>query len=383
MKITRNILLLSLLLALVACSNNDKLIIQGVASGGEGDTISIKHLVNNQLTTIESSVLKSNEKFKFSLDKQNYPDYYFLQIANGAQLVIVRDSLDVITIEADAKQLDKAIIKGSPVSVQIQETVNKVKALRAEYTMYTKAFENASDEERQVLVDDVLVKIKELKAFIGAEIYQSPRSYYSYFALFQRLDNENLLFSPYNEDDYKYFAAVATAYDVFQKDDPRTTALYDMVSKVLEERRKQALQQLIDEAPSGMPDIVMKDHKNVERKLSDLKGKLVILNFWASANSDSRAFNKDLLALYKKYKNQGVTVFQVSADKSRLLWQEAIEADQLPWTNVCDFKVAESKAILYYNVKQLPATFIVDRDGVLVGKYTTISDLEEGLKELI
>ncbi len=377
------ILVFSVLLLFISCSNNEKLTINGKISGGVGDTLTIKHLVNNQLKIVDSKVLKSNGQFNFNLEKKVFPEYYFLQINNGNQLVLIRDSFDLISINAEAKALEKAAIEGSVLSERIQRTMQKVKILRAEYIKYDKAFMEADAEEQKALVDEILLKIKEVKGFIGEEIYKEPRSYYSYFALFQRISNDNLLFSPYNEEDYRYFAAVATAYDVFQKEDPRTKALYDMVNNALVEKRKVALQKMIDEAPGGVPDIVMNDHKDVERKLSDFEGKVVILNFWASVNQESRSFNKELLKLYNKYKSKGVTVFQVSVDKSKIYWQEAIAEDNLPWTNVCDFKSGASQPVVIYNVKELPTTYIVGRDGELKGRYATLAELENAIKECL
>ena len=127
----------------------------------------------------------------------------------------------------------------------------------------------------------------------------------------------------------------------------------------------------------------MNDLDGVERKLSDFNDKVVILNFWASKSVLSRDLNPELLALYDKYKNKGLTVFQVSADKSKILWEEAIEQDQLPWTNVCDFEEGASRPFMVYNIKQLPTTFLLDRGSKMVGKYNSPSELEAAIKEII
>ncbi len=371
------------LLFITACSQKDKAHISGVVTGGEGDTIIVKCLQDNKLVTLDYKVLKNDGKFKFALEKGFYPEYYFVQVANGQQLVLIHDSCNHINISADAKSLASAKIEGSKVSEQIQETALKVSELRAHFRKYLKEYDSLDEESKKVSSDNFYAEIIEVKDFIGKEIYKSSRSYYSYYALFQRLDDGSLLFSPYNDDDYKYFAAAATAYNVFQKEDPRTKILYDLVSDALKKQRAAALQKMIDEAPFGIPEIIMNDNKGVEQKLSDYKGKIVILNFWASANEESRQFNKKLLALYNKYRNRGVVVYQVSADKSRLLWQEAIEQDKLPWINVCDFKAGASQALMLYNVQKLPTTYLIDRKGELNSNVNSISALENAIKDLL
>jgi len=383
MKNCLKIVLLGALLALVGCQKSEKLTISGSIAGAEGDTLMIKHLVNNVLTEIDSEVLTATGKFKFSLEQQKYPEYYFLQVNDGNQLVLISDSSNLIKVTSSGRNLKQANIEGSTVSVRIQVMMNKVSKLRADYINLMRVIDTLDVDIQQQRSDAFIAEYDAVKDFIGKEIFKDPKSYYSYYALFQRIDQDQLLFSPYDEKDYKYFASVATAYDVFYKNDPRTVALYDMVERVLTQRRAEKMKQLVDEAPSGLPDIVMNDLDGVERKLSDFNDKVVILNFWASKSVLSRDLNPELLALYDKYKNKGLTVFQVSADKSKILWEEAIEQDQLPWTNVCDFEEGASRPFMVYNIKQLPTTFLLDRGSKMVGKYNSPSELEAAIKEII
>ncbi len=378
------ITLLTGVLMLVGCQRSEKLIISGYLDGVAGDTLTIGHLVNNELTEIEFKVLKKSGNFKFTLPKQAFPPFYFLQINNAERLVIIRDSSDLIRIESPSASIANAEIVGSSTSVRIQQMMKDVMALRMNYASFTAAFDQADNaQEKQQLSDDFLTKYKAVKKAIGYEIYKDPRSYFSYYALFQRISKEHLLFSPYDEEDYKYFAAVATAYNVYHKDDPRTRAIYDMVSGVLAERRRAKLQQMVEDAPGGLPDIVMNDYKGVERKLSDLEGKVVVLNFWASKSIASRSLNKALLDLYDRYKSKGLEVFQVSADKSKILWEAAIEADRLPWINVCDFKEEAGRALTTYNVRQLPTTFLISRKGEVLSRYDSFDAIEKAvMKEL-
>lgn len=378
------IILWVILLAFVGCQNSDKLTISGNIANVDNDTLTIKRLVNNELTVIDSKVLKKSGNFKFSIEKQRFPQYYFLQINEGKQLVVMRDSSDLIKIKADSPKLLNATIEGSDVSVRIQEMMQRVSCLRTSYYNLKKEVNEEEDVARKkALTDSFIVELDSVKTFITSEIYKNPKSYYAYYALFQRLDNENLLFSPYNDKDYHSFAMVATAYDMCYKKDPRTKALYEMVEGVLAERRSAKLKQIVENAPGGLPDIVMNDNKGVEHKLSDLKGYVVILNFWASKSPDARVINKELLKLYDAYKGRGLKIFQVSADKSKILWENAIDEDKLPWINVCDFKESACKAIQNYNIKEVPTTFLIDREGNMIDKFTNVLQLETAIQEAL
>lgn len=373
------LLLVALVVLFVGCNSADTLTISGTISEAAGDTLRIKSLKGNKMTEIDSKVLSASGRFKFSLEKQAHPEFHYLQINNGGQLLIVRDSLDNIVVESSAKTLKSATIEGSKVSTRIQEMVMEIEALRADYVVYLKQANEGNDADGK-LAEAFVEELNVVKTSIKAKIFEDPKSYFAYYALFQRLSADNLLFSPFNAEDYQYFAAVATSYDLYHKEDPRTTALYEMVTGVLTEKRNAALQQMIKDAPSTIPNVVMNDINGKEQDLSKLKGKVVILNFWASRSEESRMMNKALLSLYNKYRTRGLDVYQVSADKSKLLWEDAMEADKLPWINVCDFKEGGSQAFITYNVKAVPTTFLIGRNGEMINKFTTIAELEKAIK---
>lgn len=369
----------AVLLLLVACDNNEKWTIQGSVTGSKNDTVFVKHLVDNQYQVLDKKAIKSNGRFAFKLEKKAHPAYYFLQLKNSSNLVIVRDSSDLVEIKAEASRFSDADISGSLVSQRIQSCVKSVKVLRGEYA----AFMAKSEEEQDATRDALLAQFEELKKSIGQEIYKDPASLYSYYALYQRIDEQNMLFSPYVEEDYNYYAAVATSYGVFRKDDPRTKALHDVVMGALSIKRKAALQEMVANAPAGIPEIVKKDVNGKERRLSDIKNKVIILNFWMSQNQESLRFNEELKRLYMRYRRSGLEVFQVSSDQSKLLWTEAIQRQELPWINVCDCARGIDQHFTIYNVKSLPTTYLIGRDGALINRFNSAADLEAAIKDAL
>ena len=364
------------LMALMGCSDNKKWTIKGSVVAAEGDTIFIKHLVDNQYHVLGERVIKSNGKFSFSLEKKTFPEFYFLQVNQSPYLVVVRDSSDLVELSASSADISKAQIMGSPASQRIQESTDRIKSLRREYLKY----KNATEEEQEAMGGALLDYFKEVKQVLAQNIIDYPKSMSAYYILYQRLDEENLLFSPYNDDDYRYFAAVATSFDVFRKDDPRTKALHDVVMSALETKRNAALREMVANAPEGIPDIVKLDANGVEHKLSDLKGKVVILNFWMSQSRESLAFNEALKQLYSRYHRRGLEVFQVSSDQSKLLWTEAVTAAKLPWINVCECSSDIDQDFVTYNVRSLPTTYLVGRDGNMINRFTSAKALEDAIK---
>ncbi len=112
------------------------------------------------------------------------------------------------------------------------------------------------------------------------------------------------------------------------------------------------------------PDIVMDGPKGQSYALSQLKGKVVLLDFWASWCAPCRRENPNVVEVYNKYKDQGFTVFSVSLDRTKDAWLRAIEQDKLSWpTHVSDLQYWNSAAAKLYGVRGIPATFLIDREG--------------------
>ena len=134
----------------------------------------------------------------------------------------------------------------------------------------------------------------------------------------------------------------------------------------------------------GQPaiDFTMNDPDGKPVKLSDLKGQVVLLDFWAAWCRPCRAENPNVVAAYKKYNSKGFTVMGVSLDRDKKQWLEAIEKDGLTWTHVSDLKYWDNAAAKLYGVKGIPASFLIDKNGVIIGKNLRGDKLEEKLDEI-
>jgi peroxiredoxin len=101
--------------------------------------------------------------------------------------------------------------------------------------------------------------------------------------------------------------------------------------------------------------------------LSDFKGKVVLLDFWGSWCGPCRANNPKLVMLYNEFKSKGFEVFGVAADYNKKSWIAAIKKDGLNWTNVTDLKGMENKAAMIYGVHKYPTTYLINKQGIIVG----------------
>ncbi len=132
------------------------------------------------------------------------------------------------------------------------------------------------------------------------------------------------------------------------------------------------------------PELAFKDPDGNVRKLSDLKGKIVLIDFWASWCGPCRRENPNVRNIYAKYHDQGFEIYSVSLDRDAANWKKAIADDGLVWPNhVSDLKQWQSEGAAIYGVRSIPSTFLLDREGRIVAKDLRGSALENAVKELI
>lgn len=379
------LILVALVFIVVSCGKNNKgLVIEGHILNAEKEALYLSSLGAQNVTLLDSVKLNQNGKFKFSVPVSKYPEFYFLK-TSGETLTLLADSVHHISVESEMPGLlQHASIKGSKESELILEVDKKLKALRVAYRNYREAWDKFEQpEDRQDIVDNIVSEIDAYKKEAGQMVMDNPRSFVGYYILYQRLDDAYSLFNPYDDNDFKYFGALATSLNIYYPNAPRTKALYAKVEDAIRLQRTERFEKMIEQAKEGLPDIALPDVNGDTIKLSSLKGKTVILNYWLSTNETSRVSNRLLKQVYKKYRRRGVEIYQCSLDKSKVLWEIALEEDGVSWPSVCDFKGGSSKAVWMYNVQEVPTNYLINNKGQVVGKYNDPIELEKKLNELL
>ena len=145
--------------------------------------------------------------------------------------------------------------------------------------------------------------------------------------------------------------------------------LHSNIASTLSKKNKDSFKNALVDIGSVAPEISYPSPDGSVISLSSLRGKYVLIDFWASWCSPCRRENPNLVSNYKRFHDKGFEIFQVSLDKTKDAWIKAIKKDNLSWPNhVSDLKYWDSEPARQYNVRSIPSNFLLDPDGKVIAK---------------
>ena len=376
-------------LAFTSC-NNKKFHINGNITEATDSMLYLENLSLNGPVKIDSVKLGEDGAFAFDENAMDSitPEFYRLRIANQSINLSI-DSTETVKVKASYPQMSyKYEVEGSENCSKIKELSIKQMILQNNINAITKS-PNMGIDSVDVIVARMLDAYKQdIKVNY---IFKEPMKASSYYALFQtiQLGNVNsLIFNPRNnKDDVRVFAAVATNWDTYYPGAERGKNLHNIAIEGMKDIRiieNQRAQQQIDASKvsvNGCIDLAMEDSKGQVRRLTDLKGKVVLLDFHLFASSESTKRIMMLRELYNKYHAAGLEIYQVSVDPNEHFWKTATAA--LPWICVRDEGGIQGQSLQLYNVQSIPTFFLIDRSNTLKARDAQIKDLDEAIKNLL
>lgn len=370
------------MLATACKDKGEQFEINGRIAEADGKTLYFEAVTLNGIEALDSTRLDEDGQFCFQGTRPFNPEFYRLRIDRQIVNLSV-DSTETIHVEAELPDMGTDYeVEGSGNCQTLKEINNKLIALQQSIKDITNDKALTLGEQERLVHEKINLYKNEMKMHY---IMENPASAPAYFALFQTV-NGSLIFNPINNpDDIKFVEAVATAWDANYPGTSRTENLHNIAIQGMKNTKRPTPVSLEDIDPgkisaAGIIDIELPDIHGKNRKLSDIRNKVVLLDFTAYSLPSSQERIMQMRGLYDKYSSLGFDIYQVSIDPDEHYWKTACE--HLPWTCVYESRGEASGYLGSYLVRRLPTYFLINRHGDLVARDEQIDDLEKTIRLL-
>jgi peroxiredoxin len=368
----KKILFYTAALLLVACSTENKTVEGNLSNAEEGTTIFLEKLGTNSIEVVDSCLIADGQ-FSFSYPIEELGFYRVALHQNNFSLLVLEPNSSV-SITADATALNSSsTVEGTQNATDATSLINLLNAPSKQTDSLQAIYQSVmGTAEEQIVMMQIRTAyeaiMSEHKGNIEAFIDNHPGSFVNLIAV-QQLGQA--------AENIEYFKKVSTS--LFEN--------YPENSWVLD--FKKGVDAIANTAVGALaPNFTLPDVDGNNFSLSDLRGKVVLLDFWASWCAPCRRENPHVVALYRQYHEQGFEVLGVSLDGDRTrgdareAWLQAIDEDQLTWTHVSDLAGFASEAAKLYGIQSIPSTFLIDENGVIIARNLRGIELDNKLAEI-
>ncbi|MBC6366042.1 TlpA disulfide reductase family protein [Algoriphagus sp. AK58] len=355
-------------MAFFSCGENNsategKVQITGKIENAPEGLVVLTQYTDSRPKVLDTLEVDSKGEFSYDLEVTS-PTFYELNLygQRAVKLALFKENVDVkynfsdpASLQIEGSQDSKEMLKLEKLMEEYQLTVN---ALNEQY--YEAMSKNDSEAIKRIQMEAMTLESQQAE-----KVKEMINSMGDSFASLAAIG----LLNPKND-----FPFIDELVSKLNENYPGTMSIMQMKQQ-LDEMRALSVGQVA-------PDFELPDPNGNMVKLSDLRGKYVLIDFWAAWCKPCRQENPNVVRLYNQYKDKGFEVFGVSLDRTKEDWVKAIADDQLTWTHVSDLKYFNSAAAELYKIEAIPATYMIDPDGKIIAKDLRGPSLENKLAEL-
>ena len=352
--------------------------ISGKIEGAENQRIYVEAPSNRGMIQVADTLISSSGSFKL---EGNIPDigYYLLRVGeNQANIIpITLVPKDVLKINCT---LDNFSTEPNTSGTEWTSALNDYLKLLKQFQIDKDVLEAKITEDTTDEINNQFLIIKsKLDSTIKTKMLNDPSNAFNIVISSSLLPSSN--FDNWDKDNLKIMKIIANAFELKY---PRTSVSKSFRKQVDELESAYNTFLNSNNGTREAPEISANNPDGKPIKLSDLRGKIVLIDFWASWCAPCRKENPTIVKLYEKYKDKDFTILSVSLDQDLINWRGAIKIDGLKWPNhVSDLKGWGSEVISSYNFNEIPHTVLVNKEGKIIGQDLRGIELEQKIAEII
>ena len=380
------IYIIVLMVTITGCKNNNIEINGKLLDPTPGKYLYLDELKSTELITVDSAMISEDGQFSF-IRKVEYPSFYLLKADEKNYLTMLLEPGQKIGLNAYSDSLNYPVfVTGSEGTAmmaaynkKLRKTIDQLSGLRSIYMLNLGSPQLVAVIER--LDSLAQIYLNDINTYTKKYIDDNLNSLVSLVALYQQVaPGEYIL---HHQKDLNYFLKVDSSLSRLYPDYEPVQSLHEQVQNLLADLDAQNLTSPLISSGNEAPEIALPDPQGDTIRLSSTRGKVVLLDFWASWSNLSRKENPNLVKAYDTYHNKGFEIFQVSLDKTKDAWTEGIRKDNLEkWIHVSDVKYWNSVVVPLYRIEVIPANYLLDREGRIIGSNLRGEDLNRKLAEI-
>ena len=372
-------ILFSAVAALFCSCQSSHVVLDGRLVAGDEKMVYLEQVSSLRQQVIDSAELDEAGNYRFELEQVAKTPALYNVLYDGERIPLFLAAGDHLTVNSVGNIVRNYTVEGSAESELVRNFYQSFIAGAQNLESIAKKVSNPAlpEVEREALLKeytDVYYRIRREQLRFIAEHSSSLAAVY---AIYQRLPGDQYLTDGVN--DVLHYRTVAEGLAESYPDSPYLVMLRGDIA------RMEATQRLVENiTESSIPDLELQDIYGKKVRLSSRLGQVVLLDFWSAELGNSNVLNAELKEIYAKYHNAATPfeVYQVAVDTSKPLWISVVQEQQLPWISVSDLRGGASTALGTYNVTKLPTSFLIDKDGTIVGRDIRGEELERKLQQL-
>jgi len=379
------ILYLSVLLAITSCSNNSVKISGTLDSPTLGEYIFLDELKSDRLEPVDSVKIGDGGSYSFKFEIE-HPSFYLVRFSQSNFLTLVVEPGEKVTLRSHHDSLNfPSVVSGSKGTEKIVEYNNVLRKAISDLAGLSETYMANIESPDLPAVIDSLDKVADvyltgINKYTKDYIDSNSGSLVTLIALYQQVAPAVPVLNPTKDLDY-FLKVDSTLFKLYPAYEP-VISLHNQVQQ-LSASVMESTPESPDSGEKSLPEISLPTPAGDTVSLSSTRGSVVLLDFWASWCAPCRLESPNLVKAYDKYHRKGFQIYQVSLDKTKEAWMKGIEDDKLGrWIHVSDLMYWKSSAALLYKVEQIPANFLIDKEGNVIAKDLRGEELLNKLAEI-